>query len=78
MEIMNEVTLFICSYFLFIFTGFVEPIEFKYEIGWYFVAIAVLNIFINWVAMMYKFGSPLIKIIKTKIKNCKKQKKEPT
>ena len=76
MEIMNEVTLFIASYFLFFFTPFIPNEEMKYEMGWYFIGLATLNIGINWMAMMYKFGAPLVALIKKKLENCKKAKKE--
>ena len=75
MEIMNEVTLFIASYFLFFFTDFVPSKELKYEMGWYFIALASFNIVINWMAMIYKFGAPAVVFIKKKLHNCKKAKK---
>ena len=48
----------------------------KYEMGWYFIVLASVNIGINWIAMIYKFGSPLAIMIKKKVENCKKAKKE--
>lgn len=75
MELMNELTLFFASYFLFFFSSFLPDQEMKYEMGWYFIGLATLNIVINWFAMLYKFGAPLVNIIRNKIQNCKKNKK---
>ena len=76
MEIMNEVTLFLTSYFLYLFTSFVPNAELRYEMGWYFIGIAASNIFLNWLAMVYKFVEPLVVFIKEKKVNCKRAKKE--
>ena len=73
---MNEVTLLLASYFLFFFTPFIPDKEMKYEMGWYFIGLTSLNIGINWLAMIYKFGAPLVSLIKNKLKNCKRAKKE--
>ena len=77
MEIMNEVTLFFTSYFLYLFTSFVPNTEMRYEMGWYFIGVAALNIFLNWLAMIYKFIEPLVAFIQKKRANCKKAKKQP-
>ena len=66
-EIMNEITLLISSYFLYFFTSFIQSVEMKYEMGWYFIGIAAFNIFINWCAMIYRFLLPLVNFIRIKI-----------
>ena len=48
----------------------------KYEMGWYFIGLATMNIIINWLAMIYKFGAPLVSLIRNKLNNCKRAKKE--
>ena len=75
-EIMNEITLLISSYFLYFFTSFIQSVEMKYEMGWYFIGIAAFNIFINWCAMVYRFLIPLVNFIRIKVQNCRKTKKE--
>ena len=72
---MNEVTLLGASYFLFFFTPFISDKEMKYEMGWYFIGLATMNIGMNWLAMIYKFGAPLVSLIQNKLNNCKKAKK---
>ena len=74
-EIMNELTLFFASYFLFFFTSFIPDQKMKYEMGWYFVGLATFNIGVNWLAMIYKFGAPVVNAIRNKLRNCKKAKK---
>jgi hypothetical protein len=55
MEIFNEWTLLVCSYFLFAFTDFVGDVETRYLFGWVFIGLAVCNICVNWCALFYKF-----------------------
>ena len=74
-EIMNEITLLMSSYFLYFFTPFIQSAELKYEMGWYFIGIATFNIFINWCAMVYKFLIPLVNFIRTKITKLQKSQK---
>lgn len=72
---MNELTLFCASYFLFFFNSYLPEQEMKYEMGWYFIGLATLNIGLNWIAMIYKFGAPVVQLIRNKLQSCKKQKK---
>lgn len=69
MELFNEVTLLICSYYLFCFTSFVPDVEFRYFLGWIFIGIVALNIIVNWGVLMYKVFSLIINKIRTFIKN---------
>ena len=43
-----------CSYFLFTFTDFVPEVETRYLLGWGFIGIAAMNIFVNFSALFYK------------------------
>jgi hypothetical protein len=40
----------------------------RYQIGWYFVAVAVLNIIINWFVIVCKVVKAVVTIIENKIK----------
>ncbi|TNV87928.1 hypothetical protein FGO68_gene17662 [Halteria grandinella] len=64
MEIFNELTLLICSYFLFLFTDFVGDANTRFMIGWAFVGLAAFNILVNWCALLYKVGTALRSVIR--------------
>ena len=54
MEIFNEISLLICSYFLFMFTDFIPDAQTRYLAGWGFIGMAVFNIAVNWLCLFYK------------------------
>lgn len=54
LEIINEVTLIICSYMLYLFTDYVDNAKTRYNLGWYFIGFAVGNIIINWIVIICK------------------------
>jgi hypothetical protein len=64
MELFNEMTLLVCSYFLFAFTDFVPDANTRFMIGWAFIGLAALNILVNWMALFYKVFSALALIIR--------------
>ncbi|TNV87834.1 hypothetical protein FGO68_gene14781 [Halteria grandinella] len=64
MEIFNELTLLICSYFLFLFTDFVGDANTRFMIGWAFVGLAAFNILVNWCALLYKVGTAIRGVIR--------------
>jgi len=55
-EIFNELTLLICSYFMFLFTDFIKDAEFRYHLGWYFIRVIIFNI-------ICKLGVLIMKIV---------------
>jgi hypothetical protein len=68
-EIFNEITLLVLSYFLFFFTDFVPSVHMRYALGWAFIFIAVLNIAVNWGAMFYKVFLAIKDIVRKLIHN---------
>lgn len=77
-EIFNELTLLITSCHLFLFTDFVPDLNTRNVIGWCFIAVAGLNIVVNWCALVYKilsFVSTHIKRFINKRRNLNKHKK---
>ena len=54
-EIYNEITILISSYFTMLFTNFTN-IEQRSTLGWYFVAFVSVNIVTNLGAMIFKLG----------------------
>ncbi len=69
MEIFNELTLLILSYFLFFFTDFVPSVYMRYTLGWAFIFITVLNIAVNWGALFYKVFLAIKDIVRKLIYN---------
>jgi hypothetical protein len=59
MELFNEMTLLICSYFLFAFTDFVGDANTRFLAGWAFIGIVAINILVNWMALLYKVASAI-------------------
>jgi hypothetical protein len=53
-EVFNEACLLLTSYFLFLFTDFVPDPKLRYQIGWLFIGLQILNIAVNWMCMFYK------------------------
>ena len=68
-EIFNEVTLLILSYFLFFFSDFVPNVYMRYALGWAFIFIAVLNIAVNWCALFFKAYLAIRDILRKYIHN---------
>ena len=58
-EVYNEITILICSYFCFLFTGIVD-VEMRYKLGWAFIGIVTLNISVNIGAIILKLIFTLI------------------
>ena len=75
MEIFNELTLLVISYSLFSFTEFIPDVEFRYSLGWGFIAIVAFNITINWVALMYRIIRTIVIIVKNYLVRRGKAKK---
>ena len=56
LEIYNEITFLFCLYFCLLFTWFVDEIELRYKLGWVYVTIVLVNLFVNFGTMTFKFG----------------------
>ena len=56
MELFNETCFLVASYFMFLFTSYVEDPAIRYSIGWLLIGVVVINIFANWMAIFYKTG----------------------
>ena len=63
LEILNEVTLLLCSYMLYLFTDYVDNIKTRYMLGWYFIGLAVSNIAINFIIIICKVVKGVIDVI---------------
>ena len=68
-EIFNEITLLVLSYFLFFFTDFVPSVYMRYALGWAFIFITVFNITVNWCALFYKVYLAIRDIVRKLIQN---------
>jgi hypothetical protein len=53
-EIFNETALLTSSYFMFLFTDFVEDVELRSKLGWAFIGIVAAMIGVNWACMLFK------------------------
>jgi hypothetical protein len=53
MEVVNEVTILIATYHLFLFTDYVEDPNTQYNIGWSMIGVTALNILINMGVMVW-------------------------
>ena len=51
-EVFNEATLLTCSYFLMVFCDILMDYQKRYSVGWYMVAVTLLNILANWLNMV--------------------------
>jgi hypothetical protein len=58
MEIFNEATLLISSYFMFLFTDFVDDVHLRATLGWAYIGIIGTMIAVN-------FGCMLMKVFQT-------------
>jgi hypothetical protein len=52
MEIFNESTLLVSSYFMFLFTDFVEDPELRSKLGWAYIGVIGTMIFVNFGCMI--------------------------
>ena len=75
-EIYNEMTILISSYFTMLFTSFTN-IEQRSTLGWYFVTFVAINIVINLGAILFKFGYTIYLAIMNFIRKRRMVKKEP-
>jgi hypothetical protein len=53
-EIFNETALLASSYFMFLFTDFVEDVELRSKLGWAYIGIVAAMIGVNWACMIFK------------------------
>jgi hypothetical protein len=53
-EIFNETALLTSSYFMFLFTDFVEDVELRSKLGWAYIGIVAAMIGVNWACMIFK------------------------
>lgn len=54
MEIFNESTLLVSSYFMFLFTDFVDDVRLRATLGWVYIGIIGVMIGVNWACMIFK------------------------
>ena len=73
-EIFNEITLLVLSYFLFFFTDFVPSVYMRYTLGWVFISITVFNIAVNWCALFYKVYLAIRDLVRKQIHNYRAKK----
>ena len=80
MELFNESSLLVTSYFLLTFTDFVPEPETRYTIGWVFSGVVALNLIVNWIILFTRLAKQIIAFVKTtrlysllleKIRNCR-------
>jgi acetylornithine/succinyldiaminopimelate/putrescine aminotransferase len=58
MEIFNEATLLVSSYFMFLFTDFVDDVHMRATLGWAYIGVIGTMIVVN-------FGCMLVKVFQT-------------
>jgi hypothetical protein len=58
MEIFNESTLLVSSYFMFLFTDFVDDVHMRATLGWVYIGVIGTMIAVN-------FGCMLVKVFQT-------------
>jgi hypothetical protein len=58
MEIFNESTLLVSSYFMFFFTDFVDDVHMRATLGWIYIGVIGTMIAVN-------FGCMLVKVFQT-------------
>ena len=51
LEIFNEGTFCILVFFNYVFTDYVPNVNLRYSLGWVFLGIIGLNIFVNFIAI---------------------------
>jgi len=54
MEIFNESTLLVSSYFMFLFTDFVDDVHMRATLGWVYTGIVGAMIVANFSCMLFK------------------------
>jgi len=52
-EIFNEMALLVSSYFMFLFTDFVEDAQLRSKLGWAYIGIIAAMIGVNWTCMLF-------------------------
>jgi hypothetical protein len=65
-ELFNEITVLICTYFCFLFSEIVE-IKIREIIGWCFILLVSANILTNWILLFYSLGRAIYLAVKPKI-----------
>ena len=71
MEIFNELTFAIVSYFFLLFTEFNQNIDLKTYIGWLLICLTLFNITVNYIIVIIKTVTQLINLIKRFIRKRK-------
>jgi hypothetical protein len=69
MEIFNESTLLVSSYFMFLFTDFVDDVHLRATLGWVYIGVIGTMIIVN-------FGCMLLKVFQTVKSQLKKMWKK--
>lgn len=64
-ECINEGTWLSCSYFLLLFCGVLDS-EMRYKIGWYIVAITLVNLLVNYINLIINVRIEIYRKIKEK------------
>jgi len=64
-EIVNETVILICTYFCWLFTDFMEYVEVKEQIGWFYILMLGSMLLFNMSFMIYQ---GIYKSIRQKIK----------
>jgi hypothetical protein len=54
MEIFNESTLLVSSYFMFLFTDFVDDANMRSKLGWAYIGVIGAMIAVNFACMLFK------------------------
>ena len=54
MEIFNESTLLVSSYFMFLFTDFVDDVKMRATLGWVYIGVIGIMIGVNFSCMLFK------------------------
>jgi hypothetical protein len=54
MEIFNESTLLVSSYFMFLFTDFVDDVHLRATLGWVYIGVIGTMIIVNFGCMLLK------------------------
>jgi len=54
MEIFNESTLLVSSYFMFLFTDFVDDVHMRATLGWVYIGVIGAMIVVNFSCMLFK------------------------
>lgn len=60
-QVFNEATLLSCSYFLLVLCDILMANNLRISVGWYMVAVTLLNILANWLNLVISLLVDLIK-----------------